>query len=312
MTPQRAPQSVDWKYVIGWVNRYGLAIWFACMTAARLVVLARFEDPVFFDARLYLEATSAWLRGDDPWLVQLHGTSFAAPPMTLLLIAPFAALPDPLGLMALAALVVTAAISTVRILRLPWWWLAFPPLVESAVVGNVNALLLPLILHGAGSLAILLKAYAFVPIVLLRRWRDVVIAGVLVLGTAPLLPYASFIGAYPSLGNTLAKQTMFDLPWELWLASLPIAILCLWRIGVRRGAWLAMPAVWPTPQPYYMSMAMPSMSRVACALVILPIPGAGLLALVGVLVADFVRQHRIMRPWVAISRRTMSDDVSSG
>ena len=71
------------------------------------------------------------------------GNYFAAPPPTLLPVAPFALLPEPLGLVLLTALVVVASVATIRLLRLPWWWILFPPLVQCLISANVQAFLLP-------------------------------------------------------------------------------------------------------------------------------------------------------------------------
>ncbi len=58
-----------------------------------------------------------------------------------------------------------------RLLRLPWWWLLFPPFIDAAWNGNPQNLLVPLILVGAGPVAVFLKVYAIVPIALTLRWR---------------------------------------------------------------------------------------------------------------------------------------------
>ena len=135
-------------------------------------MVARDPRYLFFDARLYVEATRAWLAGSDPWDVQLHGNYFAAPPPTLLPFIPVALLPPELGVAVVVLAVCAGALATVRLLRLPWWWLMFPPLVQCVLSGNVQALLVPLILVPAGALAITLKVYAGLPLALLGRWRS--------------------------------------------------------------------------------------------------------------------------------------------
>ena len=43
--------------------------------------------------------------------------------------------------------------------------------------------------------------------------------------------------------------------------------------------WLVVPAIWPSQQFYYGTIAMPAKSKIAAALIALPVPGNGLLAL---------------------------------
>ena len=183
----RYPFNSPW--VRGLIGRYWLQTWFAIETflGARPGVDGH---PLHLLRRSAVRAaTRAWLSGGDPWQVQLAGNYFAAPPPTLLPLVPFALLPPELGYLALALVVAIGAVASVWILRLPWWWLLFPPLVQSVISGNVQSLLVPLILVGAGPVAALLKVYAAVPLVILGRWRAlIVLAGVLLI-TAPILPW---------------------------------------------------------------------------------------------------------------------------
>ena len=144
----RYPFNSPW--VRGLIGRYWLQAWFAIETFLALVQASMDTRYIFFDARLYDAATRAWLSGGDPWQVEVAGNYFAAPPPTLLPLVPFALLPPELGYLAIALVVAVGAIASVWILRLPWWWLLFPPLVQSVISGNVQSLLVPLILVGAG------------------------------------------------------------------------------------------------------------------------------------------------------------------
>ena len=56
----------DLGVVRAWFARYWLAVWFAIISAMRLSAVAGGEWG--FDARLYLDATRAWLAGADPWI----------------------------------------------------------------------------------------------------------------------------------------------------------------------------------------------------------------------------------------------------
>ena len=234
---------------------------------------------IFFDARLYDAATRAWLSGGDPWQVEIAGNYFAAPPPTLLPLVPFALLPPELGYLALALVVAIGAVASVWILRLPWWWLLFPPLVQSVISGNVQSLLVPLILVGAGPVAALLKVYAAVPLIILGRWRAlIVLAGVLLI-TAPILPWPAFLANLDEIGARLSSQNENGLPNLVLIVIAPAVLLALWVVGRERAAWLAVPAIWPAQQFYYGTLVMPTRSKVAAAIVAFPVAGSGAVAL---------------------------------
>ena len=158
----------DFGFVLTWLKRYWLAVWFGVISAMRLQVLITGRPG--FDAELYLAATRAWLAGADPWIT-IESQRFAAPPPTLIPLAPIAILPETVGIALLIALSIAGAVATVRLLRLPWWWILFPPFLDAAWNGNPQNLLVPLILVGAGPIAAFLKIYAVVPIALTLRWR---------------------------------------------------------------------------------------------------------------------------------------------
>ncbi|MBA3235800.1 MAG: hypothetical protein H0T59_07405, partial [Chloroflexi bacterium] len=161
----RPPFNSPW--VVAVVSRYGLAAWFAVQSILGIIQAAADTRYLFFDGRLYLEASRAWLTGGDPWDVQIAGNYYAAPPPSLLPFAPFTILPADLAVAVIALIVLGGAIATVRLLRLPWWWLLFPPLVQCVLSANVQALLVPLILVPGGALAATLKVYAGLPLLIL-------------------------------------------------------------------------------------------------------------------------------------------------
>ena len=167
----RQGAGLDVRWMRDQIVRHGLFVWFVAHSIVAIAYSARDTTLLYFDARLYLMATQTWLAGGDPWSVHLAGNYFAAPPPSLLPLVPLAALPIDLGVAIIAALCYLSALATVRLLRLPWWWLLFPPLVQCLLSANVHALLVPLILIGGGWLAALLKIYAAVPVVILGRWR---------------------------------------------------------------------------------------------------------------------------------------------
>ena len=179
---------------------------------------------------------------------------------------------------------------------LPWWWLLFPPLVQSVISGNVQSLLVPLILVGAGPVAALLKVYAAVPLVILGRWRAlIVLAGVLLI-TAPILPWPAFLANLDEIGARLSSQNENGLPNLLLVVIAPAVLLALWVVGRERAAWLAVPAIWPAQQFYYGTLVMPTRSRVAAAIVAFPVAGAGAVALFVLAFLTWRERGRAPRP----------------
>jgi len=270
------PNGPGLAYVRLWLGRYWLALWFMAVTLARVSVMA--PDHWLLDARLYLAASRAWLSGADPWLVSVSGTPFAAPPTSLLAAAPFALLPEGLDLIALEAAIITAALLTIRLLRRPVWWLAFPPLAECLVSGQVQAFLVPLLLIGSGWVAVLIKAYAALPLLILGRWRQLGLGAVCIVLTIPILPWATFAGHVPEIASTLTAQSRAGVGLMIEVVLAPLWIAALVLVGRGRAAWLSI-AVWPSPEPYYATLTMPALTPVTAAIVAAPIPGAPLIAL---------------------------------
>ena len=265
----------DVGFVLTWLKRYWLAVWFGVISAMRLQVLITGRPG--FDAELYLAATRAWLAGADPWIT-IESQRFAAPPPTLIPLAPIAILPERVGIALLIVLAVAGAVATIRLLRLPWWWILFPPFVDAAWNGNPQNLLVPLILVGAGPIAAFLKIYALVPIALTLRWRALLVTGIALIVTAPLLPWASYLAQFGALSNALAEQSDGGLsataiPWLI-----PIALIALVAAGRERAAWLSVPALWPATQWYYSTLAVPALTPIAAAVIAIPVPGAAVVA----------------------------------
>lgn len=278
-TARPRTRGPDLGFVRSFFARYWLAIWFAIIGVMRLSSLV--TGGVGFDAELYLKATRAWMSGADPW-VFIDQQRFAAPPPTLIPLAPIAVLPEQFGIWLMVALAVVGAVATVRLLRLPWWWLLFPPFIDAAWNGNPQNLLVPLILIGAGPVAAFLKIYAIVPIALTLRWRALLVTAVLLLVTAPLLPWASYIAQFGDLSAALNEQSDGGLsataiPWLI-----PVALIALLFAGRERAAWLAVPAVWPTTQWYYSTLAIPAATPIAAAILAIPLPGAAVAATIAV------------------------------
>ena len=291
----RPPFSSPWVASI--VTRFALPTWFLIESILGVFQVLRDPTYLFFDGRLYLEATRTWLAGGNPWDVQIAGNYYAAPPPSLVPLAPLAVLPDGLGTAVLAAIVAVAAIATVRMLHLPWWWLAFPPLVQCVLAANVQALLVPLILLPGGALAALFKVYAGLPLLILGRWRSLMVFAAILVVTIPVLPWSMYVADLPTITAHLAEQSKFTIPPLVLAATLPLVIVGLIIVGRRRAAWLVVPAIWPSQQFYYGTIAMPTRSKIVGAFIALPVPGNGLIAVAALALLTLWREER--RDWRA-------------
>ncbi len=251
-------------FVAAWFGRHWIAFWFAALSGYWLFLIAQPGTPLMDD--VYLAATRRWLDGGDPWATEYQGW-FAAPPITLLPMVPFALLP--FGRWLLLALAIGSGIATIRLLRRPWYWVMFPPLVISMVGGAIDARLVPLILVGHGWLAVLGKVYAAVPLAILGRWRPLVIAAVIILVTVPILPWGSYLAQFPTIQRHLVEQSQ-NLSAPLYLV--PVAVAALVLMGRDRAAWMAVPALWPLTQLYYNTISLPAVTPLAGALIAVPSP----------------------------------------
>jgi hypothetical protein len=290
------PPRTGLSFIVAWFKRYWLAVWFFVITGIRLSFLDFSQtDKFFLDGQLYLEATRTWLAGGDPFTVVVHKLSLAAPPPTLLPLVPFAILPSTLGAALLGVALVVSAILTVRMLHLPWWWLAFPPLVECVITGNAHGLLLPLMLGGWGWLAVLLKVYAAVPLAILGQWRQLFLAALVILVTIPILPWEAYISKYAAIAARYAETSRAGLPPDVLLLFVPLALVAFLIVGREKSAWMAVPALWPSPQPYYSTLAMPTRSAAALAVIVIPLPQPGLFALFALAIVHVARWYRWRR-----------------
>lgn len=254
------------------------------------------------DATIYRAAAEAWLSGGDPWAVAVNGVFFGAPPPTLL----WAALFVPLSTLVTRALWIGiaagASVWAVRRLGLPIWWVLFPPLWISIITGNPNALVLALLLAGLGPLASVAKIYAVVPLVLLGRWREVAWTIALLAVTAPFLPWGLYIASAGRIETIFVDQTAALSAWGTALL-IPTAIVVL-LLG-RRGAWLAVPALWPYTQIHYAALALPACSRWVAACMAVQIQ---LAPVIGVMVAGV--EQVLQRSQAARSSPTIDESKS--
>jgi hypothetical protein len=272
-----------------------LPLWFVVLASPLFLGYLTDWSTLFFDARLYADATRAWISGGNPWEVAYHGVYYSAPPPSLLPLAPFTILPTPFDWVAVGVLVVGATILTIRLLRLPWWWLLFPPVVQGALSGNVQLLLIPLILGGGGWLAGLLKIYGLVPLAFLGKWRQIAATVVVVVVTIPILPWGIYLANLGVINARLDAQTGYGMTFQQSAILLVPALVAMAVIGRNAAAWLAVPALWPAQQWYYASLALPVRSALVGALIAVPMVGSGALALFVYAIVSVLSRRRAAR-----------------
>ena len=269
------------------------ASWFVVISSIRLSSLL----PTLpgYDGMLYREATVRWLAGGDPWALPAGGAVFGAPPPTLLAMLPLAALPPDVARVVLVYLGIVASVWLIRRLRLPLWWLAFPPLVDGVYIANPHVFVVPLLVAGAGPVAVFVKVYAGAVLALLLRWRALVVAAIAVLATAPFLPWSLFFQRWPEVNAALASQSGGGgLSVLATPILLPVAIVAALLIGRERLAWWSVPVFWPYTQWYYASMVLPVATPLAAVALATPIRGATTVAIV-LAVIELAWQRRPFR-----------------
>jgi hypothetical protein len=203
---------------------------------------------------------------------------------------PFALVPERVARIVLLVLGVVASIWMIRRLKLPIWWLAFPPLIDGLYIGNPHIFIAPLLVAGLAPVAGFLKLYAVAVPALRLDLRALTITGVLLIVTIPLLPWGQFLADWPQIDDALRRQaggtglSVWATPWLL-----PIALGAAVLIGRERLAWLSVPVFWPYTQWYYAAMALPAVTPLAAMALATPVAGATTLGLVIAVVELFWR-----------------------
>lgn len=273
--------------------------WFATITTF-IVFGAVINWSWGWDAVIYTDAARALLAGGDAWALAGASGKFAGPPPSLIPYLPFTWLPDPVVAIGWMAVAAGCAVYVLRQLRLPMWWLLFPPITIAVLTGGTALPVTALLVRGgavADGAAIAFRPYAAVPLAVLGRWRGFVAAALILVLTAPFLDWPRYVANLGAISATFADQTKggqsaASVPWLI-----PIAAICLLLLGRRRAAWLLVPALWPLTQGYYNVIALPVIAEVplvalAIAANNLPevIPGLIVVGLLGQVVAEQIRQ----------------------
>jgi hypothetical protein len=284
-----------------------LPTWFIIGSLTKLAYFWT-EDLLAVDYWIYREAGAVALAGGDPWTAAYHGFRFAAPPPTVIPYAALSLLPELRGLALSFGVLLGAAVVTVRVLKLPWWWLAFPPLFESLLAQNPDVLIVALLVAPRwwGALAPMFKVYGGIPLVFQKRWKEAVLAGAICLISLPLVP--GYLAQFGELSQVLEEQSSGG--FSVWgtVFMLP-TIVALFVLGRVRAGWMIVPAMWPSTQPHYSCLAIPVIkeSRMFAAIVAVPIPGS---AAVGCIYWAIVLTWRQRQEARAKARASTSPETS--
>jgi hypothetical protein len=297
------------------VDRYGptarrvgsvlLLAWFAWQTYARISFFVDRDFPVGLDATIYYRGVVAWLNGANPWdaavTVSGYAYHYAGTPVTTVIMAPAALLSEDVFTAAWLVLTLLATIWTLRRLGFPIWWLLFPPIAEALFSANPQLVVLALLVanHAAASaVATALKVYAFIPLFGESRWRQIAVAVAINAATIAIAPglWLDYLRQFGSISTRLESESLQGLSAFYFPALLAVTVLALVILALRdrrAAGWLAVPAVWPSSQFHYSTMALPVMSPLMAVLLAVPM----LRQPPVVIVLEVAR--RLVAPWVA-------------
>jgi hypothetical protein len=237
--------------------------------------IAGSELELGWDALVYTEGMRRLLGGGDPWSGTLaYHIGLAAPAPGLLPYLPFVWLPDVVVRWSWIVIAGLSAGYAIRRLELPPWWILFPPVLLAVATGGTALPVLALLVRGgayADGFAVVMRVYAAVPLVLLGRWRGLVVAAAVFLVTAPFMAWPTFLGELPRIGDLLASQTSGGL--SATGLVIPVAIVGLILLRRQRAAWLVVPALWPQTQHYYAVIALPALASLPLTTIALALPG---------------------------------------
>ncbi|MGK2850000.1 MAG: glycosyltransferase 87 family protein [Candidatus Limnocylindrales bacterium] len=258
--------GIRWRFIATTVARPLLPLWFAGYAVLMLYNYGT-HGFLFLDIAVYREAALSAIAGGDPWAAQVGGLAFAAPPPTLLLFLPVTFLPLELATLVVTVALAAAAIWSIRRLRLPWWWLLFPPLFECLIVGNPDVLVLAfLLMRGPlAGVAVVAKVYGVIPLIYQRRWGALLVGCALSALTLPLWP--AFFDSLADINSSLDSQSEGFSAWGTWWL-VPTA-LALWVLRRKGAEWLVVPGLWPHTQIHYGAMSLPVMRRYPLAAAIM-------------------------------------------
>jgi hypothetical protein len=300
----RTPAAARWLAVARQLGTILLFVWFAWHTYDRISFFVDRQFPVGLDATIYYRGVVAWLAGTNPWdaavVVSGFAYHYAGTPVTTVIMAPAALLSEEVFTIAWVVLTWVATIWTLRRLRFPLWWLLFPPIAEALFSANPQLVVLALIVANhsvASALATMLKVYAFIPLFGEARWRQIAIAVAFNAATIIVAPglWLDYFRQFGEISSRLEYESLQGLSafyFPVLLAVTVLALLILALRDRRAAGWLAVPAIWPSSQFHYSTMALPVMSPLMA--VFLAIPHLRLPPVV--IILEVAR--RLIQPWL--------------
>jgi hypothetical protein len=287
-----APLSLVWQLCLPMV--------FAITSAQFMLAAVLVPASIGSHALIYADAARAWVTGGNPWSVGAPQVLFAGPPPMLVPFIPFMPLPLDVVRIVWSVAALGLALVVFRTLHMPGWWLGYPPIFQTIYFGHLEIMLLALILLGGrwAGLAALVKPYIVAPLLAEKRWRALSIGLAVLLASSPLLPWVPFLGQLPAISATLARQSGGDSTFGQ-PALMVVAIVALASLGLRRALWLAAPVLWPAAQPLYKVACLPATSPILALFWAIPIPGATLVGIVLLAVADRFARTALGPRWLA-------------
>ena len=221
------------------------------------------------------------------------GVYYAAPPPTLLAFVPFVWMPPLVVSLVWVIGSFILAVLAIRSLRLPLWWVAFPPIVDGALTAtrmwrSWRSLSWPAAdwVRRAVPQDLRPRADAGRASVATGRF-----AAALLLATAFVLPWAAWFAELPTitqhLTNTSRTTSVYGRP-----VLMAIAVVALLSLGTRRAGWLAVPLLWPSTQLHYVAISVPGLTPYLALLWCIPVPEVWLVSTCAFALYEFVFARR--------------------
>jgi hypothetical protein len=249
------------------------------------------------NVQTYGAAARVWLAGGDPWASTFPTTfgpqALIAPPPSLVPYALTASLPIGSASWVWVAAGLVAAILVVRALRLPPWWLMFPPLISDVFWGSTDPILLLCLVAGPRWLAGAVKA-TFIPAMIAERaWRDLVIAGALLVLSLAVLPWRTYISHAADLVAPAIAQSNGGISAASFLPLAVATAATLALLGWRRGWYLSVPGLWPLNVTGYSVVSMPVLGAmpIVAAAIAIPVSYLGPVVIIGASLAARRTHH---------------------
>lgn len=301
------------RWLVPRVRTYLIPVWFGVFALVHVLDIVP-EGRIGFDARIYHLAGRDWLEGGNPWASGIALPSgrfhFAGLPPTVVVFATLSWIPANLVGPLFSVMCAFTAIWVLRRLHLGWQWALFPPLVQGVLLGQPGILVLGLLLSNhtyTKALAIGLKVYAAVPLILLWRGRPLLWFGTFCL--ASMFVHGSLWLSWIEQSSGIASRLIEEVgggvgaTTYIWLVPITVAALAAMYITNRdAAAWLAVPALWPSAQYHYPVMALPVIRLVPALLFSVPVAGMSAIAVVAHAYLG-AREARIERGDASLSSR---------